>query len=160
MSNKSDVMVSAPMGWRCPSRFWTWLWNPRWMRWPVEAIKGPCSPQEKEAGLVQGEPPVLLGEADLASQLPKLKSPVGLFGVWHLWLACQWDFSQHTGSLIQKIKELKGTIYRDTMAKVCRRSLSRTEYMVKAGGDFIQYKLWPTNTFFNFFFTSLQSDTF
>jgi hypothetical protein len=36
-----------------------------------------------------------------------------------------------------KIKELKGTLYRDTMARDCRRSVSSIEAVLKADGDFI-----------------------
>jgi hypothetical protein len=39
---------------------------------------------------------------------------------------------------VQKIKELKGILNRDTMARDCSRPVTRSEAMVKVGGDFIK----------------------
>jgi hypothetical protein len=38
---------------------------------------------------------------------------------------------------VQKIKELKGTLYRDTKARDSRRSVSRIEGVTKADDDFL-----------------------
>jgi hypothetical protein len=39
---------------------------------------------------------------------------------------------------VQKIKELKGTLNRDTMARDCSMPVTRSEAVVKVGGDFIK----------------------
>jgi hypothetical protein len=43
-----------------------------------------------------------------------------------------------TEDLIQKIKEVMGSLYRDTVAKACKRFRSRIEAVVAADGDFIE----------------------
>jgi hypothetical protein len=39
---------------------------------------------------------------------------------------------------VQKIKELKGILNRDTMARDCSRPVTRREAVVKVCGDFIK----------------------
>jgi hypothetical protein len=39
---------------------------------------------------------------------------------------------------VQKIKELKGILNRDTMARDCSRPASSSEAVVKVGSDFIK----------------------
>jgi hypothetical protein len=39
---------------------------------------------------------------------------------------------------VQKIKELKGILNRDTMARDCSLPVTRSEAVVKVGGDFIK----------------------
>jgi hypothetical protein len=39
---------------------------------------------------------------------------------------------------VQKIKELKGILNRDTMARDCSMPVTRSEAVVKVGGDFIK----------------------
>jgi hypothetical protein len=43
-----------------------------------------------------------------------------------------------TEDLIEKIKEVMGSLDRDTVAKACRRFRSRIEAVVAAEGDFIE----------------------
>jgi hypothetical protein len=39
---------------------------------------------------------------------------------------------------VQKIKELKGILNRDTMARDCSMPVTRSEAVVKVGGDFVK----------------------
>jgi hypothetical protein len=43
-----------------------------------------------------------------------------------------------TEDLIEKIKEMMGSLDRDTVAKSCRRFRSRIEAVIAAEGDFIE----------------------
>jgi hypothetical protein len=46
----------------------------------------------------------------------------------------------NSDSLILKIKEVMGSLDRETVARACRQFWSRIEAMVEADGDFIEYR--------------------
>jgi hypothetical protein len=64
-----------------------------------------------------------------------------------------------TKDLILKIKEVMGSLDRDTVAKAFKKYASRIEAVVTADGDLIE-KLMLIMLFCKFFFISIKSDDF
>jgi hypothetical protein len=68
-------------------------------------------------------------------QLFRLDS-IGLFCEWPPWIGCSWTPQNILDSLVRKIKEVMGSLEKDTMDTACNRFMSRIEAVVAAGGNF------------------------
>jgi hypothetical protein len=58
--------------------------------------------------------------------------------VWGITELTQRLIAKLTEDLVKKIKEVMGSLDRDTVTKACRRFRSRIETVVAADGDFIE----------------------
>jgi len=86
---------------------------------------------ERDAELAQGEPYGGVGRGDLASQLAWLQA-------FRL-LRVKAKFRNKSDDLIPKMKEVMGSLARDTLAKAFMSFRSRIEALCTADGSFIEY---------------------
>ncbi len=68
-------------------------------------------------------------------------------------------FHNNFKDLIQKMKELVGSLARDILAKACTSFMSRIEAVFTADGSFIGY-VDSQYVYLQHFFTSIKSDDF
>ncbi len=74
---------------------------------------------------------------DLGFQLIRLYS-IGLFCVGRLWIGCSGTPQKILDYLVDKIKEVMGSLEKDTMAMARKLFMSRMEAVVTAGDNFIE----------------------
>jgi hypothetical protein len=113
---------------------------------------------ERDAELAQGEPYGGVVEEVWLPSSPDCK-PLDYFvcGVSKLWVKAK--SPNKSKDLIQKMKEVMGSLARDTLAKACTSFSSRIEVVFTADAVVLN-KLILNMYICKFFFTSIKSDAF
>jgi hypothetical protein len=94
-----------------------------------------CQRQQEDEGLAQGAP--FGGEVCPPSSLDCNSFDYFVRGVFELLVISK--FRNKSNDLIQKMKEVMGSLGRDTLAKACTSFRSKIEAVFKAAGSFIEY---------------------